>query len=120
MERIATAGVGMGERKERAMKIVAGVIVALLTAAPVGAASSAAVGIEEFKFTPPVLAVPVGTTVTWINHDEEPHTITSTNGAFGSTGLSHEDTFAQTFTRPGRYEYFCALHPRMKAIVIVK
>jgi plastocyanin len=120
MERTATAGVGMGERKERAMKIVAGVIVALLTAAPVGAASSAAVGIEEFKFTPAVLAIPVGTTVTWINHDEEPHTITSTNGAFGSTGLSHEDTFAQTFARPGRYEYFCALHPRMKAIVIVK
>ena len=43
------------------MKIVAGVIVALLTVAHVGAASSVAVGIEEFKFTPPVLAVPVGT-----------------------------------------------------------
>ena len=100
--------------------IVAGVVVAALTATHVGAASSAAVGIKEFKFTPPVLAVPVGTTVTWINHDEETHTITSANGAFGSTGLSHEDTFAQTFTRPGRYEYFCALHPHMKAIVTVK
>ena len=53
------------------MKIVAGVIVALLTVAHVGAASSVAVGIEEFKFTPPVLAVPVGTTVTWINHDKD-------------------------------------------------
>ncbi len=100
--------------------IVAGVVVAALTATHAGAAGSAAVGIEEFKFTPPVLAVPVGTTVTWINHDEEPHTITSATGAFGSTGLSHEDTFAQTFTRPGRFEYFCALHPRMKAIVVVK
>jgi len=127
MERPASAGVGMGERKERAMKdprwrtvIVAGVVVAALTATHAGAAGSAAVGIEEFKFTPPVLAVPVGTTVTWINHDEEPHTITSATGAFGSTGLSHEDTFAQTFTRPGRFEYFCALHPRMKAIVVVK
>jgi len=127
MERTASAGVGMGERKERAMKdprwrtvIVAGVVVAALTATHVGAASSVAVGIKEFKFTPPVLAVAAGTTVTWINHDEEPHTITAANGAFGSTGLSHEDTFAQTFTRPGRYEYFCALHPRMKAIVVVK
>ena len=100
--------------------IVAGVVVAALTATHVGAASSAAVGIKEFKFTPSVLTVAVGTTVTWINHDEEPHTITSANAAFGSTGLSLDDTFAQTFTRPGRYEYFCALHPHMKAIVTVK
>jgi plastocyanin len=125
MERTGSAGVGMGERKELAMKILAGVIVAgvvgvVLTATHVGAASPAAVGIQEFKFTPPALAIPVGTTVTWVNHDEETHTITSATGAFGSTGLSHDDTFAQTFTRPGRYEYFCALHPHMKAIVIVK
>jgi len=78
MERIARAGVGRGGRKELAMKdstwrtvIVAGVVVAALTATHVGAASSAAVGIKEFKFTPPVLAVPVGTTVTWINHDKD-------------------------------------------------
>ena len=103
----------------RAVIFVA-LVVAGPTATHVGAASSAAVGIKEFTFTPPVLAIPAGTTVTWVNHDEEPHTITSANGAFGSTGLSQEDTFAQTFTRPGRYEYFCALHPRIKAIVIVK
>ena len=100
--------------------ILAVVVVAGPTATHVGAASSVAVGIKEFKFTPPVLTVPVGTTVTWINHDEEPHTITAASGAFGSTGLSHEDTFTQTFSRSGRYEYFCALHPHMKAIVIVK
>lgn len=109
----------MKDSKRRTV-IVAAVVMVTLTATHVGAGSSAAVGITEFKFTPSVLAVPVGTTVTWINHDEESHTITSANGAFGSTGLSHEDTFAQTFTRPGRYEYFCALHPHMKAIVIVK
>lgn len=100
--------------------IVAGLIVSGLTAAHVGAVGATAVEIKEFAYTPPTLAVPVGTTVRWINHDEEPHTITSVSGAFGSAGLSHDDTFAQTFTRPGRYEYFCALHPRMKAVVIVK
>ena len=100
--------------------VLAGLVVAGLTVTDAGAASSAAVGIKEFTFTPPALTVPVGTTVTWINHDEEPHTITSANGSFGSTGLSHEETFAQTFTRPGRYEYYCALHPHMKATVIVK
>ena len=83
-------------------------------------ASSVAVGIKEFKFAPAALEVPRGTTVTWVNHDEETHTITSTTGAFASRGLGNDETFAQTFTRPGAYEYFCALHPKMRATVIVK
>jgi plastocyanin len=78
------------------------------------------VGIKEFKFAPPVLTVRVGTTVTWVNHDEEPHTVTSATGAFSSPGLVNDDTFAQAFTRPGTYEYFCALHPHMRATVVVK
>ena len=83
-------------------------------------ASSAVVGIKEFKFSPTPLAVRPGTTVTWTNHDEETHTITSATGAFGSAGLGNEESFTRTFTRPGRYEYFCALHPKMRATVIVK
>jgi plastocyanin len=59
-------------------------------------------------------------TVTWTNHDEEPHTITAAAGAFGSAGLSHEETFTRTFTDRGTYRYFCAVHPRMRATVIVK
>ena len=96
------------------------VLAALLAASQAPAASPAAVGIKDFKFAPSPLTVPVGATVTWTNHDEEPHTITSTSGAFGSAGLSNEETFAQTFTRPGTYAYFCALHPHMKATVVVR
>lgn len=84
------------------------------------AAPSPSIQIGDFKFTPPILTVRMGTTVTWTNRDEETHTVTSATGAFGSTGLSHEETFAQTFTRPGTYQYFCALHPHMKATVVVK
>jgi plastocyanin len=84
------------------------------------AARSAAVGIKEFKFAPTALEIRTGTTVTWTNRDEETHTITSATGAFASAGLGHDETFAQTFTRPGAYEYFCALHPKMRATVIVK
>lgn len=98
---------------------VAGLALAVLTA-PASGSSPAAVGIEEFKFTPGVIAIPVGTTVLWINHDEETHTVTSATGAFGSTGLGHEETFAQTFTSRGTYRYFCALHPYMKATVVVE
>jgi plastocyanin len=100
--------------------IVTGLALAALMATHASASSAAAVGIKEFAFTPATLTVPVGTTVTWTNHDENPHTVTSATGAFRSAGLSNEETFTQTFTRPGTYQYFCALHPHMKATVIVK
>ena len=112
------------ERSQRGPKRIAltvGVLaLVLMTGRGATATSPAAVDITAFKFAPAVLTVPVGTTVTWTNHDEEPHTITSTTGAFGSAGLSHEETFTQTFTRPGSYAYFCALHPHMKATVVVR
>jgi plastocyanin len=100
--------------------IVVGIVLAGLTAAHGAERSSAAIAVQEFKFAPSVLTVRVGTTVTWTNHDEETHTITSATGAFASAGLGHEEGFSQIFTRPGRYEYFCALHPHMKATVIVR
>ena len=100
--------------------IVAGLVLAALTTAHAAAPTPKAVGIEEFAFAPATLTVPVGTTVTWTNHDEEPHTVTSATGAFRSAGLSNEETFSQTFTDRGTYQYFCALHPHMKATVIVK
>jgi plastocyanin len=108
-------------RRSKGIGLAVGVLVAVAFAASrVPAASTGAVGIKDFKFAPPVLTIPVGTTVTWINHDEEPHTITSATGAFGSAGLSNDETFTQTFTRPGTYAYFCSLHPYMKATVVVR
>jgi plastocyanin len=100
--------------------IVAGLALVALMAARASASSPVAVGIKEFTFAPATLTVPVDTTVTWTNHDEEPHTVTSATGAFRSAGLSNEEAFSQTFTHPGTYQYFCALHPHMKATVIVK
>jgi plastocyanin len=99
--------------------IVVAIVLTGLTAAH-AAERTAVVDVQEFKFAPPVLTVPTGTTVTWTNHDEETHTVTSATGAFASAGLGHEEGFSETFTRPGRYEYFCALHPHMKATVIVR
>ena len=100
---------------------IAAVAAALLLAASDGtAAGPAAVDIKDFKYGPVQLTVPVGTQVTWTNHDEETHTITSAAGAFGSAGLGHDETFSQTFTQPGTYPYFCALHPQMRATVIVR
>jgi plastocyanin len=128
MERSARRRVGKGDEvgREPGMKrfgrvvMIVMVAVAGLLPAHASAEHEAAVDIQGFKFMPPVLTVPVGTRVTWTNHDEEPHTITSAQGAFGSTGLSHDEQFSRTFERAGRYDYFCALHPHMKATVIVR
>jgi plastocyanin len=84
------------------------------------AARASAVSIKEFKFAPAALEIRPGTTVTWTNRDEETHTITSATGAFASAGLGHDETFSQTFSKPGTYEYFCALHTKMRATVVVK
>ena len=103
----------------RATLVAITVAVSLVgTRAP--AASRSTIAIEHFKYAPATLTVRPGTTVTWVNHDEEPHTVTSATGAFASSGLVNEDSFAQTFTRRGTYQYFCALHPHMKATVVVR
>ena len=78
--------------------------------------------ISEFKFKPPVLTVPVGTTVTWQNLDMTPHTVTSAavDDRFDSGSLSPNRTFAHTFTKPGRYQYLCVPHGGMQGMIIVE
>ena len=100
--------------------IVAAGVVTLLIGAHALAATPSTIGLKEFRYGPPILSVSVGTTVTWVNHDEEPHTVTSATGAFSSVGLVNDDTFVQTFTKPGTYQYFCKIHPYMKGTVVVK
>ncbi|HYL81988.1 MAG TPA: cupredoxin family copper-binding protein, partial [Candidatus Acidoferrum sp.] len=78
------------------------------------------VRIDNFQFSPATLTVPKGTTVTWVNQDDMVHTVTSAAQAFSSASLETDDTFSYTFTTPGTYTYFCRLHPRMTATVIVQ
>ena len=78
------------------------------------------VEITKHKFSRPMLTVAPGTTVTWLNRDEDLHTVVSTTLAFKSAGLETDETYSYTFTKPGIYEYFCTLHPLMTGKVIVK
>ena len=89
-------------------------------AATPSAATKLEVTIKEFAFHPNTLEISAGSTVTWTNADGDTHTVTSSNGAFTSPALDSGETFSQTFTAPGKYNYFCALHPHMTAQVIVK
>lgn len=76
--------------------------------------------IDNFKFSPEAITVPVNSRVTWINKDDVPHVIAENNGAFKSKALDTDDAYSFDFTKPGTYEYFCAVHPKMVGKVIVK
>jgi len=78
------------------------------------------VHIDNFQFSPATLTVSAGTTVLWTNQDDMVHTVTSSDRVFSSPSLETDQTFTFTFTKPGTYTYFCKLHPRMTATVIVQ
>jgi plastocyanin len=78
------------------------------------------VKIDNFSFGPAVLTVPVGTTVTWTNRDDIPHTVVSTDKVFKSKVLDTDEKFSFTFSKAGTYPYFCSIHPKMTAKVIVQ
>jgi amicyanin len=79
------------------------------------------VKIDNFSFAPATLTVPAGATVTWVNQDDVPHNIVSSEGkALKSPVLDTDQKFSYTFDRPGTYAYFCGIHPRMTGKVIVQ
>ncbi|MEV5751115.1 cupredoxin family copper-binding protein [Actinoallomurus sp. NPDC052308] len=85
-------------------------------AAPVAANS---VSIKGFAFAPASVSVKAGTTVTWTNKDEEPHTVVANGGAFHSAALTPGGVFRYRFTKPGSYPYVCSIHPFMRGTVVV-
>ena len=99
--------------------VVAGAAAFLLMAATPVRAEDAAVKIGNFTFGPQELKVKAGTTVTWTNEDDMPHTVVSPN-TFRSKVLDTEGAYSFTFTAPGTYKYFCSLHPHMTGTVVVE
>jgi plastocyanin len=91
------------------------------TRAPTAPVAGDAVAIKNFAFSPAVLKVKAGTTVTWTNQDTDAHTVTSTGsgGPLKSTALATRATYRYTFTKPGTYAYLCTIHPFMTATVEV-
>ncbi len=79
-----------------------------------------AVTIDNFNFTPATITVPAGTTVTWVNRDDVPHTVTASDKSFSSQSIDTDGQFSQKFDTSGTYSYFCAIHPFMTAKVIVQ
>jgi plastocyanin len=82
--------------------------------------TSAEVKVDNFSFGPATLTVAVGTTVTWTNRDDIPHTVVSTNKVFKSKVLDTDEKFSFTFDKAGTYPYFCSIHPKMTGSVVVQ
>jgi len=76
--------------------------------------------IDNFVYSPVPLTVKVGTTVTWVNHDDIPHTVDSTQGKFKSAALDTDDKFEFQFKEAGEYPFYCRIHPKMTGKIIVQ
>jgi plastocyanin len=76
--------------------------------------------IKDFMFMPMSLTVKAGSTVTWVNMDDEPHTVVSNTQMFRSGALDTKETFSFKFTEPGTYHFTCSIHPRMVGAIVVQ
>jgi plastocyanin len=83
-------------------------------------AGPAKVEIEDFMFEPTSIRVKAGDTVTWLNLDEEPHTVVSDSGLFRSSAMDTNDSFKFKFDKPGTYRFVCSIHPRMVGTIVVQ
>jgi len=119
----------MTKNNVRIASVVMPVIIAMLllfagssrvTASAQPSAANVAVKIDNFVFGPQAITVPVGTTVTWTNSDDIPHTAVSTDGVFKSKVMDTNEKFSYTFTTAGTYSYYCSVHPKMTGQVVVK
>ena len=100
--------------------IAGGLVGLALTDGLAAAQQDAMVKIDNFTFAPQKLTVKAGTTITWVNEDDIPHTVVATTLAFRSHALDTDDKFTFTFATPGTYEYFCSLHPHMTGTIVVE
>jgi plastocyanin len=113
-------------RRIRVAAVLAATVFAAAATLPAASARAAEtevkieVKIDNFAFAPQRIVVQAGTTVTWTNADDAPHTVASTTKLFKSSALDTTDKFSFTFATPGTYEYFCSLHPHMTGTVVVE
>jgi plastocyanin len=84
------------------------------------AAGPVVVSIKDFAFAPQTLTVHAGTTVTWRNLDDEPHTVRGADAQIRSDALDQDESYSVKFDKPGTYKYGCSIHPKMSGTVIVQ
>lgn len=88
------------------------------SAGDVSAADENTVIIQDYKFQPAEITIRKGETITWVNRDSVAHTITGEN--FDSGRLSTGQSFKQTFSEGGNFDYRCKPHPYMTGKIVVQ
>ena|SRR5437868_11970694 len=94
--------------------------VAACSASIAGTPDPTKIVVKDFMFVPTSLAVKVGSTVTWANMDDEPHTVVSDTGLFRSGAMDTNESFSFKFDKPGTYHFTCSIHPRMVGTIVVQ
>jgi plastocyanin len=94
--------------------------VVMLGASASTSTANATVHIKDFAYDPATITVASGAVVRFVNDDGEAHTVTARDKSFDSAGLDTGDAWTHRFTKPGTYAYFCALHPYMHGVVVVR
>jgi plastocyanin len=87
---------------------------------PSATVTAVAVSIKDFAFSPQTLTVPSGTTVTWTNLDDEPHSVRGADAQIRSDALDQHESYSVRFEKPGTYKYGCSLHPKMSGTIVVQ
>lgn len=97
-------------------------LLGLVIVAPPASGATLAVTMQGYAFSPSSLTIHVGDTVTWTNHDQAPHDVTTTSApvSIKSSTLSTGQSFSYTFTTAGSYSYYCSIHPDMTAQLVVQ
>jgi plastocyanin len=93
--------------------------VALLAATPAPAATATTVHIKNFQYVPQNVTIHAGDKITFVNDDDEAHTVSATDKTFDSGGLDTNQKWQYVFKTPGKFNYFCEMHPYMKGTVTV-
>jgi plastocyanin len=110
-------------RYRKLLTVVSMAALSLIAASGLSSAASTnptQVAIKDFMFKPAPLTIKAGSTVTWANMDDEPHSVVSDTGLFRSGAVDTNETFSFKFDKPGTYHYTCAIHPRMVGTVVVE
>jgi plastocyanin len=102
-----------------AVRLTVAILLSLCQHPGAARAADTMVTIDNFTFEPAQLTVKIGTTVTWKNRDDIPHTVVSA-GKFRSKAMDTDDSYSFTFTAAGDYPYFCSLHPHMTGTIKVE
>jgi plastocyanin len=106
---------------QKLITLAAAAMLATVSAAPAATAPPAPlVHIANFTFNQAAIVVKPGSTVTWVNDDDIPHTVTAVDKSFKSKVLDTGERFSFTFAKAGQFAYFCSLHPHMTGKVIVR